>query len=216
VLLAGGCTRRRPGPSPPIDTAEIGHPPPALGSLWRPELAANYPFVDVRARFPGDVLTVVVSEESEGRKDASTDGKAESSISASVEDFFGIPASSVRVLPAGFNPESIVKAASARESTAEAETSRAGSLEARITVTVEEVEPNGNLRVAGEKVITVNREAQHIVLSGLVRPEDIGADNTVLSSRLADARIEYWGRGVVGDKTGVPIAHRLYDWIWPF
>ena len=210
------CGRQRPEPLPPVDVADLHRQPPANGSLWHAEMAANYPFVDTRARFPGDVLTVIVDEESEGRKDAHTDASAESSISASVNDFFGIPASSVRVLPAGFNAESIVKATSARESTASADTARTGNLEARITVKVVAVDPNGNLRVSGDKVIQVNREEQHIVLSGMVRPEDIASDNTVLSSRLANARIAYYGEGVVGDKTGVPLVHRLYDLIWPF
>jgi flagellar L-ring protein precursor FlgH len=70
--------------------------------------------------------------------------------------------------------------------------------------------------VRGDKVIRVNREDQYIVLSGTVRPQDIAADNSVLSTRLADARIDYYGRGVVADKQGVPMVHRLFDWIWPF
>jgi flagellar L-ring protein FlgH len=62
----------------------------------------------------------------------------------------------------------------------------------------------------------VNNEEQYIVLSGTVRPEDIGSDNTVASARLADARIDYYGRGVVSDTQNVPLVHRLFDWIWPF
>src|SRR5439155_1307606 len=76
--------------------------------------------------------------------------------------------------------------------------------------------PNGNLYVRGDKIVSVNRENQHIVLSGTVRPEDIASDNSVLSSRLADARIDYYGSGVVGDKQNVPLTHRLFDWVWPF
>jgi flagellar L-ring protein precursor FlgH len=218
VAGGAGCARRRPPlpPRPPFDVAGRLERPPANGSLWRPDLASNFPFLDVRARFPGDLLTVVVAERSEGKKDATTDTKAESSIAASVEDFFGIPASSVKVLPKGFNPESIVKAKTARESKGEGETSRTGNLTASITVTVTEIDPSGNLRVQGDKIITVNREEQHIVLTGTVRPEDVGADNSVLSTRLADARIDYYGRGMVGDKQGVPLVHRLYDLVWPF
>jgi flagellar L-ring protein precursor FlgH len=218
LTSAPGCARRRmPPPPPPFDQA-LAPPPPASppGSLWRPDLAANYAFLDVRAHFPGDLLTVVISEQSQGKKDASTETSAESSISASVDEFFGIPAAMVKFLPKGFNPEQIVQAKSTRASSGDGETSRTGSLTGNITVTVVAVDPNGNLRIQGDKVIAVNREDQYIVLSGTVRPEDIASDNSVLSSRLADARIDYYGRGTVGDKQGVPLVHRLFDWIWPF
>ena len=197
-----------PPPPPPI--------PPPNGSLWHPERGDNYLALDVRAHFPGDLLTVIISERSQGSKDANTDANAKSAIFAAVEDFFGIPASSVKLLPKGFNPSSIVKAETARESTGEAETNRSGTLTASITVRVDSVDENGNLHVRGDKVVAVNREQEHIVLLGTVRPEDIGSDNSVLSSRLADARIDYYGKGVVGDKQNVPLVHRLYDWIWPF
>jgi flagellar L-ring protein precursor FlgH len=220
VLVApalGGCVRRRAPLPPPPDRAAL--PAPAVrppGSLWRPELAANYPFLDVRARFPGDLLTVVIAEQAKGTKDASTETSAESSIEAGVEQFFGIPAAAAGFLPKAFRPESIVKAKTTRSSTGEGETTRAGTLSGNITVRVVGVDPNGNLHVQGDKVVSVNREDQYIVLSGTVRPEDIAADNSVVSSRLAGARIDYYGRGTVGDKQGVPLVHRLYDWIWPF
>lgn len=216
ALLGCGLRRSKLPPPPPPEVALLSAPTPAPGSLWHAELAANYAFVDVRAHFPGDLLTVVVSEQSDGSKDATTDSSAESSISASVEEFFGIPAAAVKFLPKGFNPESVVKASTARSSTGDAETKRTGRLTASITVRVVAVDPSGNLHVQGDKVIRVNREDQHIVLTGTVRPEDIGADNSVLSTRLADARIDYYGRGTVGDKQGTPLVHRLFDWVWPF
>jgi flagellar L-ring protein precursor FlgH len=216
-VLVGACAPRLrpPLPLPPDLTGPVPTRP-ANGSLWHPELSANYVFGDVRARFPGDLLTVVVAEQSRGKKDANTDASAESSMAASVQEFFGIPAAAVKFLPKGFNPESIVQAKTARESHGDGETSRTGSLTASVTVTVVDVDPVGNLRVQGDKVITVNREEQYIVLTGTVRPEDIAADNSVLSTRVADARIDYYGRGVVADKQNVPLVHRLYDWIWPF
>src|SRR5207253_9562726 len=95
VLVACAPGRRTLPPPPP----GMGLPPPApppTGSLWHPEVAGNYLFGDVRARFPGDLLTVVVAEKSAGKKDATTAAKADSSISASVEEFFGLPAAAVK------------------------------------------------------------------------------------------------------------------------
>lgn len=216
TVVVAGCYANRPALQP--IPARIGPPPTpaANGSLWHPELPQNYAVFDVRARFPGDLLTIVVSETSKGRKNATTDGKADSSLSASVQDFFGLPVSALKLLPSGYDPEAVVTAETKRKHDAEATTTREGTLTASVTVTVVDVDGAGNLHVQGDKIVTINSEDQHIVLTGIVRPEDILPDNTILSSRVADARISYYGYGSVGDKQGTPLGHRLFDWLWPF
>jgi flagellar L-ring protein FlgH len=217
AIALAGCMRPLALPPPPPPMVALPPPPPSSpGSLWRAERADNYPFVDVRAHFPGDLLTVVVSETAKGNSNGTTDASGASSIAASVQEFFGIPAAMVKFLPGDFNPEQIVQAETKRSSKGDAETTRQGSLAASITVRVVDVEPNGNLRVQGDKEVSVNGEHEHIVLLGIVRPEDIAPDNSVSSTRLADARIQYYGRGTVGDKQNVPLVHRAFDWIWPF
>jgi flagellar L-ring protein precursor FlgH len=217
TLALAGCLRPLALPPLPPPMVALPPPPPASpGSLWRAERADNYLFVDVRAHFPGDLLTVIVSETAKGNSNGKTDASADSSIAASVQEFFGVPASLVKFLPGGFNPEQVVEAQTKRSSKGDAETTRQGSLAASITVRVVDVEPNGNLRIQGDKEVSVNGEHEHIVLLGIVRPEDIAPDNSVPSTRLADARIQYYGRGTVGDKQGVPLVHRAFDWIWPF
>jgi len=216
VALGAGCYVK-PGemaPRPPVVLPNI--PPPGMGSIWRSDRSANYPVTDVRAHFPGDLLTVLVAENSSGKKIASTDTKRASSLTASVKDFFGITSSMVPFLPADFTATPVVDASTALASKGDATTSRTGQLTASITVTVVEVEGNGNLRVRGDKIVTVNHEDQYLVLTGTVRPDDILSDNTVSSTRVADARISYYGYGVVGDKENVPLIHRAFDWIWPF
>lgn len=216
ALVATGCL----GPMsvaparPPVFTPKA--PQRGLGSLWNPQYAGNYAVLDVRPRFPGDLLTVVITEQAAGKKGAKTEASAETSISASVQEFFGVPAAALSFLPSGFNPESVVKATSARDNKGDGATERSDTLTASITVTVTGVEPNGNMLVQGDKVIRVNREDQYIVLSGTVRPEDVRGDNTVLSTRLADARISYFGDGTVGDKQRERLVHRLFDYLWPF
>ena len=94
LVSLAACVRPASIPVPPPAVVVLPPPPPPPnGSLWHPELATNYALLDVRAHFPGDLLTVVVSEQSQGKKDATTETTGESSISASVEDFFGIPPS---------------------------------------------------------------------------------------------------------------------------
>lgn len=215
LLCVGGCAFETSAPDDLLrsDIPPLAVPTPersANGSLWRPDRAANYPFLDVRPRFPGELLTVVIAEEAEGEKDAETELDTASSISASVQEFFGLPN------VGGINPENIVSTDSARSFDGEGETSRKASLSGRITVTVTAVEPNGNLHVEGQKVVTLNNEEEYIVLRGVVRPEDIDRDNEVPSWRLADARVDFYGSGVISNQQRPGFLYTLLDWVWPF
>jgi flagellar L-ring protein precursor FlgH len=98
----------------------------------------------------------------------------------------------------------------------EGETSRESSMTASISTRVVRVLGNGNLLVAGSRQVKVNAEDQVIVISGVIRPEDIAPDNSVLSTNVADARIEYYGRGVLADKQRPGWLGRVLDWVWPF
>jgi flagellar L-ring protein precursor FlgH len=90
---------------------------------------------------------------------------------------------------------------------------RTGKLLARITVVVESVDPNGMLMVTGEQDIYVNEERQRIAVAGRVRPQDIGTDNTVLSTRLSQARIEMTGQGLLAEKQKPGILTRFLGWL---
>ncbi len=92
-------------------------------------------------------------------------------------------------------------------------TQRANKLLATLTVTVQQVLPNGELKVAGEQLLTVNDELQKVNLEGRVRPQDISDGNVVLSTRLADARITYVGEGDVSDRARRSGWRRILDWL---
>ena len=81
---------------------------------------------------------------------------------------------------------------------------------------VAEVLPSGILRVEGEKIISVNNEEQVMVLSGLVRPRDISSDNEVLSSKIAQMRVDYYGKGTVGEAQYGGWLGRILRILWPF
>ncbi|NJM31724.1 MAG: flagellar basal body L-ring protein FlgH [Limnobacter sp.] len=85
-----------------------------------------------------------------------------------------------------------------------------------LTVTVKDVLPNGNLRVIGEKQIGTNREVQYLRFYGVVNPNDIRAGNTVQSSRVADARIEYRGKGAIDSATAMGWLSRFFLTVLPF
>jgi flagellar L-ring protein precursor FlgH len=76
--------------------------------------------------------------------------------------------------------------------------------------------PNGDLFLEGTKVVLINNEEYHLYISGLVRPTDIAQDNSVLSSRIADAQIEFTGRGDLADQQRKGWLARLLDWANPF
>jgi flagellar L-ring protein precursor FlgH len=199
---------------------EVALPPPterarSTGSLWRDQVSANYLFADVRARFPGDLLTIVVAESASGTKEADTSTSSKTSILLSVAEFFGFPQALAANNP-DINPTQLIQADSDVEWDAEGSTSRSGNLNGRITAQVTTVAPNGNLWVEGEKVISVNKETQHLAVSGWVRPEDINTQNEVLSTRLASANVEYYGVGTVGRKQRGGWGLAVIDYLWPF
>lgn len=219
ACLTSGCLSMYLRRDPPVTTPFVPPPPSPLakatGSLWRDEVSANYLFSDTRARFPGDLLTILIAENSSGLKEAGTSTSTETDVSGSIDEFFGVP-QWVNSNNPTVNPSQLVKAATSRKWDGEGTTSRKGSLTARMTATVTAVAPNGNLWVQGEKIISVNKEDQHLVIQGWVRPEDIDAQNQVLSARLAGGRIDYYGVGVVGIKQRESVGMVLLDWLWPF
>jgi flagellar L-ring protein precursor FlgH len=90
---------------------------------------------------------------------------------------------------------------------------RSGRLLAQISVVVQSVEPNGELNIKGEQIISVNNEDQSIRLEGRVRPLDISDTNTIPSSRIANARIAYIGDGLLAEKQRPGILNRLFSWL---
>lgn len=153
---------------------------------------------DQRAYRAGDILTVYVLETSRARSGAATD------------------ASSDTGLRVGVNSPSTDYDASigiSGGSTGGAETSRIGELRAQISVQVAAVRPGGVMEISGTQSLVVNGEHQRIVLSGLVRPEDVSASNTVWSHRIADAKVELTGIGTVSESQRQGLLYRVFKWL---
>ena len=96
------------------------------------------------------------------------------------------------------------------------DTSRNTSVTAKISARVIRVLDNGNLIIEGRRQVTVNADDQFILITGIVRPEDITAENTVASQYVADARVLYTGEGIINDKMRPGWLTRIVDWAWPF
>jgi flagellar L-ring protein precursor FlgH len=185
------------------------------GSLWRDE-GRGFLFSDRKARRVGDTVTVKILESSLATQAAKTESSRSSSVDAGINSLFNAPVhfGLKNIWPGGFRPE--IKSKMETDFKGEGTTSRSSKIIATLTCHVVAVLPNGNLLIEGQREIFINREREYIRLRGIVRPEDIGPDNTVLSTLLADARIEYGGKGIVSDKQGTGFLGGLLDLLWPF
>jgi flagellar L-ring protein precursor FlgH len=222
ALLLSGCLGpmfRKPEPVPYLGGETLVQPPTALekrtGSLWRANVSANYLFTDVKAANTGDLLTILVFEDDSGAKAADTATENKASIMEGITQFFGLTTQLANKNPT-IDPSQLINADSERTWEGKGSTSRSGKLSARMTVEVKAVSPTGNLWVQGDKVIAVNNEDQHVVLSGWVRPEDIDAKNEIPSTKLAQARIDYFGIGELGRQQRAGWGTIALDYVWPF
>jgi flagellar L-ring protein precursor FlgH len=152
---------------------------------------------DSKARAVGDVITVQVVESASAAANADTGTRRKNNLAASL---------SHRQVPT-----TGVEAGVSGDFDGGGRTARAGKLLAQISVTVREVLPNGELKIAGEQVLLINDEQQRINLEGRVRPQDISDGNVVLSSRLAEARITYVGEGDLADRARPSWWRRFLD-----
>jgi flagellar L-ring protein precursor FlgH len=153
---------------------------------------------DHRALRVGDNLTVVVTEITSSTTDARTMADKNGNLTGSADLH-------QRQQQAAFNLGETFNGGGTIE--------RSGKLLARLTVIVRAVEPDGNLRVKGEQDIVVNGDKQKLIVEGRVRPQDITADNTVLSSRLSDAKISYTGSGILAEKQHQGLLTWLLSWL---
>ncbi|HKJ88196.1 MAG TPA: flagellar basal body L-ring protein FlgH, partial [Gammaproteobacteria bacterium] len=96
------------------------------------------------------------------------------------------------------------------------ETTRSANLSGNMTAVVLRVFPNGNMRIKGRRAVTINNEKQNLLLSGIIRPQDIGPDNSITSSQIANARIRYAGAGVVARQQDEGWMTKILHVIWPF
>ncbi len=186
-------------------------PPRTPGSLWQDGNGRAYMFEDLRASRVGDIVIVQIVEQHKGSKSASTDVDRESTYDGSLGgSFFGLNnLASIFVDGVG------LKASTKNEFEGSGSTSREDTLTGTIAARVVEVLPNGDMRIKGRREVTVNSEKQTMTLSGIVRRIDLDTSNTVLSSSIAEAKIEYSGLGVVDDVQRPGWAMRMFNWIVP-
>lgn len=215
MLGMGGCALIPPDP---VVTGPLTAVPPPVeivqrvpnGSIYQPNVYGSYPlFEDRRPRNVGDIVTIIIQERTNAAKNVSTSssrsGSAELGLNA-VPKFF----------PPGFGPQQGFDMEGKNDAQGTG-SSRADNLfTGTITTTVVSVLPNGNLIVAGDKQMAINRGSEHVRFSGVVDPRSITGANTVLSTQVADARIEFRSQGRMDEVQTMGWLQRFFLNISPF
>ena len=199
-----------PAPQPSTPVAAAAKP---QDSLWQQDSDFGTLFVSQKALRVGDIVTVRIVESSSAVNEATTTTGRDSSIGITTENFFGLENETADWM---FNPFGELSANFESDFEGDGKTERSGDLTAYITANVTEVLPNGNLRILGNREVTINNEKQFLYLSGVIRTKDISPKNEILSTYIADAQIEYSGQGVINDRQKPGWLTSLLNVVWPF
>lgn len=193
----------------PTVSATHALPQRTEGSLYQQAYGLSL-FDDRKALRIGDIITITLSERTVSRKTSGVSVTKDSQTNFNVGPLFGSnPTLKGNTLETNLQQ--------GRDFSGDAGADQSNSLQGNITVTVAEVLPNGNLVVRGEKWMTLNRGDEFIRISGIVRPDDISPDNTIASTRLANAKISYSGTGTLADSQSMGWLSRFFNSeYWPF
>ena len=232
TLLLAGCSAierlKFLGDKPPLSsienpTSQAGYKPVHMpmpvpqsatynpNSLWRNGSRAF--FKDQRAHQVGDILTVKVNITDKATVANETQRNRTNKEDSGVDNFFGNPRTPI--VHVGV-PGKIFTADSTSSSDGKGSINRSEALTTNVAGVVMQVLPNGNLVIEGKQEIRVNFEIRELVVAGIVRPEDIESDNTIDSSKIAEARIAYGGRGQITDVQQPRYGQQVLDVLLPF
>ena len=186
---------------------------PQVGSLWRTGSRAF--FKDQRAAQVGDLLTVLVNATDTADVKNATTASRTGADSMGVPNLLGLESALPHLLP-GATASSLLSTTSTNSNNGTGEIKRADTVTLRLAGVVTQVLPNGNLVVAARQEMLVNSELRQLLVTGVVRPQDIASDNTVTHDRMAEARIAYGGRGQLTDLQTARWGQQIVDIIAPF
>jgi len=235
LFFLSGCngSKKSPDIMPQAVPAQEYHDTAAMreknpGSLFN-DAEADQLFGDGRARRVGDLVVVKIVEQTAAKTKADTTAKKNSNNNYGIGAFFG--ASEVPLVPvvnanlpgvssARIDPTYSKMLALDTRSTSNlngtGETKRENNVKTSMAARVIRVLPGGLLQIEGARETRVNEETEYMVLTGVIRARDVAADNSVMSTQIADASISYYGKGVLADKQKPGWFTRLMDNIWPF
>jgi flagellar L-ring protein precursor FlgH len=185
----------------------------APGSLFS-EAHGGY-LEDTRAGRVGDLVLIHIDESANASGGATTNMKRDSSGTAGANAMLGLVPALKRAYP-NMDPAKLIDFATTNAFAGSGDTARKGQLTGNVAVRIARALPNGDLFLEGTKVVLINNEEYHLYVSGLVRPTDISPDNSVASTRIADAQVEFTGRGDLADQQRKGWLVRMLDTMNPF
>lgn len=198
--------------APPVRSAAPA--PAASASLFR--AGAGSLFRDQRASQTGDILTIRINVQDRAIVDNSTERSRTGSEKAGLASLLGVEKLIQDVLPGKPDMGNLVDGGSTSRTSGAGNTSRSETINLTMSAVVTKVLPNGNLVIRGRQEIRVNFELRELILTGIIRPQDIARDNSIRHTQIAEARISYGGRGQLTDVQQARWAQQIYDALFPF
>jgi flagellar L-ring protein precursor FlgH len=183
-------------------------------SLWQSDRVTF--FKDQRASNIGDVITVLIDIKDEAELDNTTQRTRTSTEGAGLDALLGYEQSLNRVLPQAVNSGNLAQFDSSSNHRGSGSIEREDEITMRMAALITQVLPNGNMVIHGKQEVLVNYEKRILAIDGVIRPEDIGVQNTVSYDQIAEARIIYGGEGQISDMQQPRYGQQIYDVIFPF
>jgi flagellar L-ring protein precursor FlgH len=219
AFILAGCgmvSMKKYAPEVPIATQPLPPaPPPQEGSLWTGR--QSYGLVaDSRPLNVGDLVTISITEANKASELANTNTSKNSGITTGINSLFGLSFPMKSFTDNAVNVDTALDVTLGNTSSGQGKTERQSSFTSFLTARVIQVLPNQNLMIQGQRQMRINNETEVIMLTGIIRPQDIDNTNTIASTKVAEARLTVSGAGVVSDKQKVGWLQRIHDHVWPF
>jgi len=221
VMLAvlHGCAYQHVKPDPafaPVRPEAKIKPPIQNGAIYQAGFEMTL-FETIKAKRVGDILTVVFDEKHVAKKETKTEDNKASGITLAGPTVFGNVADATTGAQPGWLKALNNSISSTSDFKSKGKSEQKDSLTGSVSVSVTDVLPNGYLSIRGEKLLTLNQGDEFVQIMGIIRPVDVGPDNKVSSSKVANARIVYSGKGMTHDSNQGGWGTRLFlSDIWPF
>lgn len=206
--LTGGQQQTIPAPAP------VSYAPSSQASLW--QAGSRSFFNDQRASRIGDILTVEIEIEDKAELTNTSSRTRSSSSSAGVDNFLGLETQAGRFFGGAFDPSNLIGGGADSTHTGDGAINREEKINLTVAAVIVDRLANGNLVIAGRQEVRINSELRELTVSGVVRPEDISADNTIMHTQIAEARVSYGGRGQISAVQRPNWGQRIGDAVSPW
>lgn len=186
----------------------------STNSLWQD--GAKTFFTSKESRKVGDIVKVIINIQDKAQLDNETERSRDNKEDIGIPNLMGVQSKISKILPGNPNIDNFVETKTTMDTKGSGKIKRQETINTEIAAIVSQILPNGNLVIIGNQEVRVNYEMRKLSVSGVVKPSDIGADNSVTLDKIAEARVSYGGKGVVSDVQQPRFGSQVLDIISPF